>query len=527
MWTSFQEKHLLGKISPLHICQTAENWQEIILIDMHFIYLFFFLQLNYIQTTVSPLKINKYNIALRYSVVVQTDQTELLDLLISKVKGEGDGSQGLSMQKESDEEIGLQVFQTKPLDLSIPKLKEEGNKSQSLSMEGVSYEGIKPQRQPVPIETLMDVMELSKQKESTGKKQCCDICQKNVANMKKHTMTHSGEKTYSCPVCKANFARFWDMEKHMMTHIGEKTYSCPVCKTNFVRFWDMKKHMMTHIGEKTYSCPVCKKNFVRFWDMKKHVMTHIGKQPYSCPVCKKNLFRFWDMKKHIMTHITEKTYSCPVCKRNFAHFWNMKKHTMAHIGIQLSDMQKNFVRFWDMKKHMMTHIGGKTYSCPICKRNFVHFWDMKKHMMTHTGKNPCICPVCKRSFSYFLHMNGHVTSYTLENSKICPMCRRNFAHLSNMKNNIMTHIAAKPEMNGLMKLPKQKKCMGKEPCHNMSKESTVENRVVIQRYSGKVGQENVKVYLVTHNMNRSIYQCTVCSKAFFSKSTSISHMRNY
>uniref|UniRef100_A8PJF2 Uncharacterized protein n=1 Tax=Brugia malayi TaxID=6279 RepID=A8PJF2_BRUMA len=27
-------------------------------------------------------------------------------------------------------------------------------------------------------------------------------------------------------------------------------------------------------------------------------------------------------------------------------------------------------------------------------------------------------------------------------------------------------------MNGLMKLPKQKKCMGKEPCHNMSKESS-------------------------------------------------------
>ncbi|KAK6109071.1 hypothetical protein QQG55_34520 [Brugia pahangi] len=85
---------------------------------MHFIYIFFFFQLSNIQTTVA-----------------QTDQTEPLDLSISKAKEKRDGLQGLSMERENEEEIGLQVFQRKPLDLSASKVKEEGNKSQSLSME--------------------------------------------------------------------------------------------------------------------------------------------------------------------------------------------------------------------------------------------------------------------------------------------------------------------------------------------------------------------------------------------------------
>ncbi|VDN88896.1 unnamed protein product, partial [Brugia pahangi] len=57
--------------------------------------------------------------------VAQTDQTEPLDLLISKVKERGDGLQGLSMERKGEEEIGLQVLQTKPLDLTASKVSDE------------------------------------------------------------------------------------------------------------------------------------------------------------------------------------------------------------------------------------------------------------------------------------------------------------------------------------------------------------------------------------------------------------------
>ncbi|VDN94158.1 unnamed protein product, partial [Brugia pahangi] len=90
------------------------------------------------------------------SEVAQTDQTEPLDLSILKRKEKRNGLQDLSMERENEEEIGLQVFQTKPLDLSASKVKEEGNKLEGLSVEGMGDERIKPRRQLVPIETVVE-----------------------------------------------------------------------------------------------------------------------------------------------------------------------------------------------------------------------------------------------------------------------------------------------------------------------------------------------------------------------------------
>ncbi|VIO99309.1 Uncharacterized protein BM_BM17823 [Brugia malayi] len=106
--------------------------------------------------TGSPVKLSY-----KFHSVAQTDQTEPLDLSISKVKEKGNALQGLSMERMGEEEIGLQLLQTKPLDLLASKVKEEGNKPQGLSVEGVANERIKPQQQLVTMETV-EVMELSK-----------------------------------------------------------------------------------------------------------------------------------------------------------------------------------------------------------------------------------------------------------------------------------------------------------------------------------------------------------------------------
>ncbi|EJW74512.1 zinc finger protein [Wuchereria bancrofti] len=258
-----------------------QNWQEIIFTDMRFIYFFFFFQLSNIQTTVA-----------------QTDQTEPLDLSIAKVKEKGNGSQGLSMERENEqeiglqmlqtkpldlsapkredeEEIGLQMLQTKPLDLSAPKVKENGDKSQGLSVVGVSDEQIKPLLQLVPIETPVEVTELSKQKRRMRKKRRCDMCQQEVAYMNKHMKTHTGEKPYSCPTCKKNFTVLDSVNKHMMIHTGEKPYNCPICGRSFTQKQHLQSHMVTHdINRPVYHCTVCSKDFQTKFSLKFHMRNH-------------------------------------------------------------------------------------------------------------------------------------------------------------------------------------------------------------------------------------------------------------
>ncbi|VIO99521.1 Uncharacterized protein BM_BM17839 [Brugia malayi] len=196
-----------------------------------------------------------------------------------------------------------QTDQTEPLDLSISKVKEVGSKSQSLSVEGVSDEGIKPLLRLVPIETLMEVVELSKQRECLRKKRLCNVCQKEVVNMKVHMITHTGEKPYSCSICKKNFTQLGNMKMHMLTHTGEKPYSCPICKKNFTQFVHMKEHMMTHAGEKPYSCPICGKCSSRKQDLQAHMVTHDMNRPvYHCTVCSKGFMNKKSLKSHMLKH---------------------------------------------------------------------------------------------------------------------------------------------------------------------------------------------------------------------------------
>uniref|UniRef100_A0AAF5RY58 C2H2-type domain-containing protein n=1 Tax=Wuchereria bancrofti TaxID=6293 RepID=A0AAF5RY58_WUCBA len=240
-------------------------------------------------------------------------------------------NKGLSMERENEQEIGLQMLQTKPLDLSAPKVKKNRDKSQGLSVEGVSDEQIEPLLQLVPIETPVEVTELPKQKKRMRKKQRCDMCQQEVAYMNKHMKTHTGEKPYSCPTCKKNFTQFGNMKKHMMIHTGEKPYSCPTCKKNFTQFGNMKKHMMIHTGEKLYSCATCKKNFTVLDSVNKHMMIHTGEKPYNCPICGKSFTQKQHLQSHMVTHdINRPVYHCTVCSKDFQTKFSLKFHMRNH-----------------------------------------------------------------------------------------------------------------------------------------------------------------------------------------------------
>ncbi|VDN83991.1 unnamed protein product, partial [Brugia pahangi] len=155
-----------------------------------------------------------------------------------------------------------QTEQTEPLDLSISKVKEKRDGLQGLSVKRVSDGRIKPQRQLAPIETIMEVIELPQQKESTGKKRRCNICQKEITHMKIHMMIHTGEKPYSCPICKRNFIQSWHIKNHVMIHTGEKTYSCFICGKSYTLKRTLRTHMVTHeMRRPIYNCTVCSKDF--------------------------------------------------------------------------------------------------------------------------------------------------------------------------------------------------------------------------------------------------------------------------
>lgn len=73
----------------------------------------------------------------------------------------------------------------------------------------------------------------------------CNFGAYQIAHLKRHIYTHTGEKPYNCMYCSYSSTHKYNIQKHIKVHTSkcEKQFPCLYCKMRFDTSFDLLKHM--------------------------------------------------------------------------------------------------------------------------------------------------------------------------------------------------------------------------------------------------------------------------------------------
>ncbi len=146
---------------------------------------------------------------------------------------------------------------------------------------------------------------------------------------------------YQCFYCGKAFVRLADFKRHTMTHTGEKPYLCEFCSKTFRRKDTLHEHIRIHTGEKPYKCNYCTKTFTTYSVLHDHTKIHTGDRPHKCSVCGKAFIATGGLNDHMRIHTGDKPFQCDVCGQRFTQSQHMNNHKKGHARRHDEDMHRN------------------------------------------------------------------------------------------------------------------------------------------------------------------------------------------
>ncbi|KOB72140.1 Uncharacterized protein OBRU01_12676 [Operophtera brumata] len=383
----------------------------------------------------------------------------------------------------------------------------------------------------------------------------CRVCDKAFyaqATMLKHELSHTNEMKYACDVCGKAFKFKTSLYPHMQIHAGDRRFKCEVCGQEFTQKASWQGHMRFRALETSVlsdDVQILQEDLREFRTLK---VSATSADPISELTPRQRKIRdmkqvlLWSTATPVWSH-SDVGYKCSYCELKYPRPDRLKKHTLE----EHDDIAE--ARF--LRAHYFTDVFVKldltALCCKLCCASFDNLDTLIAHLnLTHKKRieadiannllpfkfysETLHCGICSKTYSTFKtleqHLNVHRKIYE------CKICDEIFT----CKGKLQIHDNAVHKINSLPKkiIPKKgsnwphvcKECGERFP-----------NRYTMVVHANKVhkGPANyhncnacdrvfeLKQQLVKHirrdHLMERRYQCSVCSKAFFTNSFLLKH----
>ncbi|XP_061724291.1 ras-responsive element-binding protein 1-like [Cydia pomonella] len=236
----------------------------------------------------------------------------------------------------------------------------------------------------------------------------------------------------SCPYCHRKFPWSSSLRRHVLTHTGQKPFKCPHCPLLFTTKSNCDRHLLRKHGGSARA--ILAEPIPEAVSPPSDVRT-VPERPFKCASCPTSTFSSLEtLKKHMSSrHGTgdsqplspnpedestngELAFKCHLCEGSFGDRGGALRHLAGAHAAQYGQLvskgaldaasDRSESADDDEKGKFPDHANRKVV-CAFCVRRFWSAEDLRRHMRTHSGERPFACDLCRRRFTLKHSMLRH------------------------------------------------------------------------------------------------------------------------
>ncbi|CDQ82294.1 unnamed protein product [Oncorhynchus mykiss] len=382
---------------------------------------------------------------------------------------------------------------------------------------------------------------------------------------------------HECPTCSKTFCSPSKLKRHFLTHTGQKPFSCEDCGKTFRQVSHLKTHLYaSHNISKPFQCHVCGRAFHLSTHLKRHQFSHktldesqntsqvddhrdaVSKTEHAYQNSDKGMTtpetndskvfeldiivkpEHWklnfkvdkdfpvstlqDLTATQCKKIRQKTknqplnHQCLACLKSFPSPSKLQRHMLTHTGQRpfgCYTCGKKFRQPTHLRIHSRTHLCHTQHQCLLCFKYFPCASKLQRHNLVHTGLRPFRCLACGKTFRQTTHLKVHEGTH--KKAHLCTICQKGFDTPSKLSRHFLIHTGIRPfKCSFCTKTYRQ-------PCHLRSHEQRTHEIKTCSDCDTCITSFETERDLQVHKcVSRNVieftesspYQCAICFKDF-------------